>query len=225
MNKELKITIPDKLGDITLEQYKMFAKMAEGIGDEDKLTEIIVTIFCNITPQQLRLLRDTQVQDIISRLQPLLEQFGSNVPLINRFTLDGVEYGFIPNINNISYGENKDITSFMSEGIDGMHKAMGVLFRPIIKTYNDTYLIEEYDGSEKYSEVMKGMPLSVMLGAQVFFWTLIKELLAHIPSYLESQMEKEDYQLLMQKVSTNITGDPMMKSFASLKETLEGLMK
>ena len=69
------------------------------------------------------------------------------------------------------------------------------------------------------------MPLSVVLGAQVFFWNLTRELLMHIPSYLVKAMGEEEYSLMMKKVSTNQIGEAMTKSSASLKEILEDLTK
>jgi hypothetical protein len=50
-----------------------------------------------------------------------------------------------------------------------MHKAMAVLFRPIKKKQGTKYLIEDYEGSHKYSELMKEIPLDVVMGAMVFF--------------------------------------------------------
>jgi hypothetical protein len=136
--------------------------------------------------------------------------------IITRFYIDDIEFGMIPNLDTISYGENKDIGSFMGSR-STMHKAMAVLYRPITATYKETYLIEKYDASGKYDEVMKQMPLSVFLSAQVFFWSLIKELLKHTPKYLEKNLSKEQYKELMQKESINLIGEDMMKFTALLK--------
>jgi hypothetical protein len=72
-----------------------------------------------------------------------------------------------------------------------MHKAMAVLFRPIKQKQGSKYLIEEYEGSHKYSERMKNMPLDVVLGAMVFFWNLTSALLNCIPNYLDKEIKAE----------------------------------
>ena len=71
-----------------------------------------------------------------------------------------------------------------------MHKAMAVLFRPIKQKQRDKYLIEDYEGSHKYSESMKEMPLDVVMGAMVFFYNLTNVLLKSIPSYLEKEARR-----------------------------------
>ena len=220
MRKGIEITVPNSLNDITLEQYVKYIGSTTGeveLSEESHL-ELMLTIFCNIHLQHLNLLEAKQVADIMKRLLPVLNTIGSNdMMLISRFTFDGVEYGMIPNLDKISYGENKDIATFMSNR-GTMHQAMAVLYRPITDTYKQTYLIEKYDASGKYDEVMKRMPLSVFLSAQVFFWSLIKELLKHTPKFLEKSLGKELYKELMQKESTNLTGEDMMKFTALLKE-------
>ena len=74
----------------------------------------------------------------------------------------------MPNLDKISIGEYIDIESNVS-GFKNMHKAMAVLYRPVTKKHKDKYQIEEYSGSQEYSEALKYMPLNAALGAMVFF--------------------------------------------------------
>jgi hypothetical protein len=113
----------------------------------------------------------------------------------------------------------------MSQGVEGIHRAMAILYRPIVSTSNDTYKIEGYKVPLAHEDALKEMPVGVALGAQVFFWTLIKELLMHIPNYLVKEMGEEAYKQMMKKVSISQIGGDTMKSSASLKEILEGLTK
>jgi len=211
--KGLEVTVPTSLRDITLSQHVKYTRAVSGDVElnEEAATELIVTIFCNIHLKHMNLLKLKQVDDILSRVLPILGGIKTNLPLVRRFTMDGVEYGMIPNLDEMSYGENKGITTFMKDSND-YHKAMGILYRPIIRTFKDTYEIEEYDGSNKYYDVMQSMPLDILLGAQVFFWTLIKDLLNSIPNYLRKNLGEKTYQDLIQKVFTNQPGEVMMKS-------------
>ena len=226
MVEKLNITIPTSLMEVTIGQYQRFIKETEDITDEAILEQKVITIFCGITLEQLRLLKSSQVQDIASRLAPLVESFSVPQPFTHRFSVGGVDYGFIVNMEQrLTYGENKDITTNMSDGVGSLHKTMAILYRPIIRTFNDTYEIEEYKTPVEHEDALKEMPLSIALGASVFFYNIINELLMHIPSYLKKEMGEKQYNLMMKKASINTIGDPMMKSFALLKETLEGLMK
>jgi hypothetical protein len=46
---------------------------------------------------------------------------------------------------------------------------MAVLFRPIKSKVKDLYIIEEYEAADKYSEVLKYMPLDIALRFYAFF--------------------------------------------------------
>ena len=102
-----------------------------------------------------------------------------------------------------------------------MHKAMAVLFRPIKQKLRDKYLIEEYEGSHKYSEVMKNMPLDVVLGSMVFFYSLTNALLNYIPNYLEKETAKEQ----MQGVISKENGEAIQNYIQLVKKTLQDLKK
>ena len=200
--KEKKFRIPQNLNEITLEQYQEYCHAVETIENEMFLQDTIISILCNITIQDLRGLTLKEIQVITLAV----------VNIVSRFTLNGVEYGFIPNLNEISYGENKDIVTYMAEGVKSYHKAMAVLYRPILKTSNDTYSISEYKVPNAHESALKEMPVSVMLGAIVFFWSLTKELLQHIPSSFLKQEEMGELQQMMKKEYTNTTGEHTMKS-------------
>jgi hypothetical protein len=57
-----------------------------------------------------------------------------------------------------------------------MHKAMAVLFRPVVSTFGQRYDIEKYEGSSKYANKMLEIPLDITVGAMLFFWTLGNDL-------------------------------------------------
>jgi hypothetical protein len=79
-------------------------------------------------------------------------------------------------------------------------------------------LIEDYGGSAKYSEVMKQAPLSVVLGATVFFYNLTNALLKAIPNYLEEELKKESKDLLKSGEITKKQLRSLMRKFKELSE-------
>jgi hypothetical protein len=100
-----------------------------------------------------------------------------------------------------------------------MHKAMAVLYRPIKQKVGDKYIIEDYEGSHKYSEVMKDMPLDIVMGAMVFFYNLTNVLLKSMPSFLKKEAEKEQ----MQGVISPENGEAIQNSIHYLKKILQDL--
>ena len=100
------------------------------------------------------------------------------------------EFGFIPKLDEMTFGEYVDLDTFMSDW-STMHKAMAVLYRPIKTRYEDKYEIVEYDG-DMYHEAMKKMPLSVAMGSMLFFYRLENDLLMTLEGYSEAEIQKTD---------------------------------
>jgi len=208
---QLEVSIPSTLKEVKLKDYQDFL-LIENPSNDDLLKCIL-----NINTKELGKIKDKDVDYLINHINKLFDQEHKFIPTFN---LNGVSYGFIPNLDEITYGENKDVTSYINEW-GNMHKAMAVLFRPLKQKQGHKYLIEEYEGSHKYSEVMKEMPLSVVLGAMVFFYNLTNELLNYIPSYLEKEVTKGQTQ---GQISPE-NGEAIQNYIHLLKETLQDLNK
>ena len=208
---QIEVSIPSTLKEVKLKDYQDFL-LIENPSNDDLLKCIL-----NINTKELGKIKDKDIDYLINHINKLFDQEHKFIPTFN---LNGVSYGFIPNLDEITYGENKDVTSYINEW-GNMHKAMAVLFRPLKQKQGHKYLIEEYEGSHKYSEVMKQMPLSVVLGAMVFFYNLTNELLNYIPNYLEKEVVKE--QMIGQISQEN--GEAIQNYIHLLKETLQDLNK
>lgn len=216
--KTKELIVPSSFDEITLKAWQYFISKGE-----DTTNEQIVSIMCGITPKEVLELPNHVYTQAISIIGILLKEAGGEHKLQMKFKMDGVEYGMIPNLDKISYGENKDIVAFLGDW-KNMHLAMTVLYRPITKQSGDTYEIEPYDGKLLDKDKMSEMPLSVVFGAQVFFYNLMNELLRCIPNYLEREMKKE----MKKETQGHLikkNGEDMMRVIALLKETSEGLMK
>lgn len=204
------ISVPISLKYIKLGNYQKFLQI------ENPSTEDLIKCLLEVSSPDLARMKATDVDNIAAELNELFEvehQF------VNQFELYGKRFGFIPKLDDITYGENKDITNYINDW-GNMHKAMAVLFRPIEKKLSNQYIIKDYEGSHVYSDVMKDMPLSVVLGSMVFFYNLTKELLNYIPNYLQKQINKEQ----MTGADSLENGEVILNSMLSLKGTLLGLM-
>ena len=208
---KIEVNIPENLNDITLGQYQEFLKI------EEPTEEDILKVFLGLDLKGLGKIKAADVDKYANHITSLFEQEQEHVL---KFDLKGVQFGFMPNLDEITYGENKDVTAYLNDW-QTMHKAMAVLYRPIKQKLGARYLIEDYEGSHKYSETMKEMPLGVVMGAMVFFYNLTNALLKAIPSYLEKQMEKEQ----MTGAISAENGEAIKKYIHLLKETSEDLMK
>jgi len=208
---KVELNIPESLKDITLQQYQKFVAIKEPTNDD------LLSIFLNEDINVINQIKASEIDRLVSHINSLFE-VDQHHQL--RFNLNGVKYGFIPDLDNISYGENKDITTYLNDW-SKMHKAMAVLYRPITLSKGGKYLIEEYNGTRLTSEVMLQMPLSVVMGSMVFFYRLTNELLKAIPNYLEKQTKMQSM-----KGQISVENGEAIKSYIhSLRGTLDDLTK
>jgi hypothetical protein len=216
---KLKITIPNKLSEINLLQYQKFLSIAKDNEDAEFLQQKMVQIFCGIDLKQV-----TQIKykDVVEITTTISNMFNVKHSFIKRFKLGGIEFGFIPNLDEMTFGEYSDLDTYITDW-DNMHKAMAVLYRPITKNgLNNTYDIEEYKGSSTYSDVMKHIPLDICFGANVFFYSLGNDLLKATIAYLENNKEIQN---ILQNPTLELNGVGIVQSMLLLKETLTDLTK
>ena len=208
---QIEVNIPSTLRDVQLKDYQDYLKIKEPNNDD------LLKCILNINQDKLGKVKSKDVDYLITHITKLFEAKQEHIPT---FKMYGVEYGFIPSLDEITYGENKDITSYIGDWAT-MNKAMAVLYRPIKQKQGHKYLIEEYQGSHKYSELMKDAPLDVVMGAMVFFYNLTSVLLKYMPNYLEEEATKEQ----MRGVISAENGVAIRKYIALVKETLQDLKK
>jgi hypothetical protein len=67
---------------------------------------------------------------------------------------------------------------------------MAVFYRPITKSKGDKYLIEDYEGTSKYSDVMLEVDVSIYQKLIGFFLSLNQILLKDIQISTEKMMKK-----------------------------------
>ena len=180
---KLKITIPEGLKDIKLYQYQKFAEIEEKIEDANTLAIQMVHIFCNVEIEKVRLLN---IQDVFSIGDTIGAFFNEKPPLINRFSMNGIQYGFIPKLDEMTFGEYVDIDTYLSDW-QNMQYSMAVLYRPVEGSYKDMYNIRPYKTNDEAK--MLEMPMDVVLGALLFFYRLGNDCSRTIANYLQEKQE------------------------------------
>lgn len=210
---KIEINVPTSLSEITLRQYQKFLKIAEENPEGNFLDAKMIEIFCGIPLSDSYKLKMSSVTAIIDILTDMLEVRPNHV---ERFKLNGVEYGFIPDLDEMSLGEYIDLDNNASKW-ENMHIAMNVLYRPVVISKVGKYNIEEYTISNP--EKMLDMPLDAALGSLFFFYNLGIELSKHtiLSSNLE-EMEEFQEQLISQQNGVGIN-----QFMVSLEEMLQSL--
>jgi hypothetical protein len=210
------INIPDSLNEITLLQYQKFHKLIKDNDASDFVNQKTIEIFCNIDLKDVAKIKVTDVNEILEHLNKILQQ---RTPLKNTFKLAGVEFGFIPKLEDITSGEYIDLENYLSD-VDTLHQAMAVLYRPIKSKTKDLYTIHEYESSYQYADALKYMPLDIALGAMLFFWTLLNDCVNALSRYIQNEVEQsEQVKQVLEKNGVGIN-----QSMQQLREIFSNLM-
>tara|TARA_A200000113_G_C8872899_1_gene357392 strand:- start:8721 stop:9431 length:711 start_codon:yes stop_codon:yes gene_type:complete len=224
--KTIELEVPATLEDIKLWQYQKYMKVVDAHKDSEDTEELnnflnmkLVEIFCNVS---LKDVSKISVRGYKKILDILNKAFEEKPKLVQRFDLNGVDMGFIPKLDDISLGEYIDIENNLPDW-QKIHKAMAVFYRPVNFKLGDKYTIAPYEAKEEIQEIMKEMPMNVVISSTLFFYDLGKALLAAIPKYMEKNLTKENMQQLEVYLQKN--GDGINQFMHSLKETSVSLKK
>ena len=231
MKNEFEISIPESLEGITLKQYQEYLKMYEKWDKEDEtyFKTKVLQIFCGLNTEDTHKIPIVKFNGVIEHI---LGCFKEETPLIRKFYMTGknakgedtkVEFGFMPKLDDMSFGEFIDLENYISDW-QQMHKAMAVLFRPIYHQKKEFYMINEYEGSSKYSDVMLDMPVNVAIGAMVFFYRLGTKLPLLTMDYLQATLKKEGVPQQLKPILGE-NGDGINRYIHLLKEMSEESMK
>ena len=174
--------------DVTLETWLQLIDFETGTKTEEA-TETIAAL-SDIPKKLIKELSLSDVAVIMSKVGELQQEQDTKLKRI--IEINGVEYGFHPDLDSISLGEYADIEQFIKNGIDSsLPELMAVLYRPIKLKKNDIYIIEPYDGDIRLrAEEMKQMSAEQVQSALVFFYTLGKVLSEIMPLYLMERLKE-----------------------------------
>ncbi len=216
---EFKVNVPNNLSEITLAQYMKYENLVnvnkDDVNSESFISLKMLEIFCNVPYDQAIALK---IKDVTHIVNIISDTINSKPELVERFSMGGVEFGFIPKIEDMSFGEYIDLDMFMGDWTN-MHKAMAVLYRPIDQQLGGKYRIKSYDPGQ-YDELMMNMPMDAVVSSLVFFYRLGIELSQGIVNYLENQ-EKTAIQDFNR---SHLNGVGISRFTHSLKEMLDDLM-
>ena len=178
----MKINIPENLNEITIKQFFDFKKCCDTNQDDQYLRLAMVSIFCDVSVEDIKKISSKDFIDISNQLTNVLKETPTH---IERFIINGVEFGFIPNLENITAGEYIELDTLFKDEETYLEQ-MAVMYRPIIGKHKNLYRIEPFESAEKHKDIMIAAPISAYLGSKVFFCNLLSELLESFQLFLIS---------------------------------------
>ena len=167
---EINVTVPNHLSEITLRQYKKYLVVGEENDDVNFIQAKMMEIFCGVSHIVATQMKYSDVEDITGTIN---EMFLSKPKLVTTFKMNNKEYGFIPDLDDMTLGEYIDLDSFTGE-YKNIEVAMNVLYRPIKAKVGNKYVIKDYNPKTK--DEMLDMPMDAVISSLFFFLNLGLEL-------------------------------------------------
>ena len=187
-NKTYKFDLIQNWKDVNLERWIKLMK----VKDEHKANSAIDNIHA-LADIPKKLIKQLSIHDVSVIIKKIAEmQVQANENLQNIITVDNKEYGFHPNLDDMTIGEFADLEHYIKLGIHAhMPQIMAILYRPVVEKKNEAYTIEAYDGNITIrSEEFKKMSAEQVQSSLVFFWSLGSKLLKILPLYLMELAQK-----------------------------------
>lgn len=176
---KIELEYPSSYDEITLGQYQAYLRLFDDDEQYELTKNDLFKIFVNVSP---KILPANKVDEICVKVSNALNELNNSKGFEAIIEHNGVKYGFIPNFDRMTYGENEDLITTLNDH-KMFHKAMEVLYRPITKQFRDLYDIESYVGYDVTDYDFKRLPAKHFINAMVFFYNLIDALEIHIRSY------------------------------------------
>ncbi len=169
--EEIEYKIPEF---ISIENYAKIYKVKDLFSDDYFAAKIINII----TDAPLEQLLEADYEEVSYLAAYIMSQIPLEKPkFIDRFEIDGVNYGFFPNWRELTFAEFVDMDTISTKKPDDLlnmlHILAAVMYRPIVEEKSEhDYRIEKYNVEtmkERAELFKKKLDVKFVLGAQFFF--------------------------------------------------------
>jgi hypothetical protein len=219
--------IPDSWSDITIRQYTRFWKSIEAYEDREEFADRVIDRaalhFCLIDSHTYKRLPIDAHKAIETQLIAMLSQ-KNGLELVKEFELDGVKYGFIPNLETMSYGEYLDLSSYSKSTWENLPIILSILYRPITERHwSGRYAIQPYKGTDDTQTKLfsERLSMDIAFGAIGFFLSLQGLLVKDTLTSLQEEMKRMESNGHLKQGSQE-NGDYIRRSLHLLQEIHSG---
>ena len=185
----IKYSFPTTREDVTIKEYQKinaYYKEAEANGievtDKQKLS-----LYLDLSMEVVSQMNSLDSDEIIGYINNI-EAEDQEVTHLMTIELNGVKYGFIPDIENITIGERVAMELGVEDSVKNACDLLGVFYRPITTEKSGRYRIKKYKSKDDTSHFLNA-PLSLLDSSLVFFWNLGKDLINATQKYTKEELE------------------------------------
>jgi len=205
-----KYYIPNKWNEVKLSSYMNFMNTyREDVSEAEQQLHLISTIV-GASMDDVGDAKKSVIDGITDRLAELMANPASE-NLVLEFEIDGVEYGFNPNLSELKLKEFVDLDGKLENGWQDMHKVMAILYRPIIKRHKEKYEIEDYDfrTAAKRADIFASeMSVEIVNAAASFFLTIAVDYIKITQAYskVSRRQKRQNTRQMKKSLKKNMDG-------------------
>jgi len=198
-----KYELPTSWSEVSLGKYSKL--MTALNNDESSEIELIIKTLeslVGISTTQLTKVPLKYLKTAYAELSTLTSTMPST-ELKRIIDVDGTAYGFIPDFDELTFGEFCDLDNYLQDSWNNLDKIMAVLFRKVVARDKDKYSIEEYTmkGIKERRELFNSsLSIDVVYGALVFFYHIGSKHMTTMLSSLEEESREVRSKLLREQL-------------------------
>lgn len=208
MKTKIELSIPTSWKDITLKKYLLLQSDLESYRDDEEAQfALSLHHLCGLDVGYIKSLS----AESYNLLKNKLNEFNSpdTIELQRFITINGIEYGFEPNLSKMSYGAYADISQWDTISIDkNWAKIMDILYRPVERKHGKRYSINPYTGEIDETKWLD-VDMEFHWGALFFFVLLQMDLLKDIMKSLKGMALPPNIKSILEK-----SGELMQQSLS-----------
>ena len=192
-DKVSKYELPTEWNEVSISQYSNLMKVLDN--EDASEIEVIVKTLEALVGIESRILTKAPIKylkKVYGELSILTSKEPANY-LKKVIEIDGVEYGMIPDFEDLTLGEFVDLDNYLQDSWNNLVKIFAVLYRPIVERKGDKYIIEDYtlkDIKERREIFSDKLSIDTAFGAMVFFYDIGNKLIENMVSSLEMQNQE-----------------------------------
>lgn len=224
---KLTYNIPENKSDITVSQFIALNRLYKNAEEnETEVNEKELVSICIDIPYHL--IDKLPFDEYNLALESIAKTLSIESTFYQRFEYRGREFGFIPDLENITAGEFAALDMFFKDSDKHALDILNVLYRPVKeeKTYSNwwskeevkKYVIEPYD-NEVDINYFKDVPYEIYEGSMIFFYNLGKDLLVATQKYMSQEEAKMTEAERLEK-----SGDGIKHLILTLNQQISTLM-
>jgi len=223
--EQITITIPQGWNEITIGQYQEYVDVLNNSNEIRPYKKII---------SLLSVLTDTDEFDFYKMPMDTIYDINNSITFLNEepkgvfnniIVVDGVEYGFQKDMNQLTLGEWIDLEHYVVDGVmKNLHYITAILYRPIVDKGDDyfDYTIAPYDtiNLERNAKLFKySVSIDDIYGISGFFLIIANELLMPMIYYSHKPMITEmEMRMMLTKMMERIKDEEQKKKLRHLLE-------